>query len=40
MGFEADKLEEFNDAKQQLRFNTMMMNDYAMTKKEKLEHEK
>lgn len=32
-------LENFNDTKEQLRFNQNMMNDYSMTRKEKLIHE-
>lgn len=36
LGMGIDQLQEMNDAKEQLRFNTMMMNDYSMSKKEKL----
>lgn len=36
LGIEPEKLKEFNEAKEQLRFNTEMMNDYTMTKSEKL----
>ena len=39
LGIEPEKLKEFNDAKEQLRFNTEMMNDYSMSKSEKLENE-
>ena len=39
MGLDASKMEEYNDAKEQLRFNNMMMNEVTMSKQEKLEHE-
>jgi hypothetical protein len=39
LGMDPQKLEEFNDAKEQLRFNTMMMNDYSMSKSEKIKKE-
>lgn len=32
------ELEDFKDAKEQLKFNAMMMDDYALTKEEKLEN--
>ena len=39
LGMDSNKMEEYNDAKEQLRFNNMMMNEVTMTKQEKLEHE-
>jgi len=33
------QLQELNEAKESLRFNSEMMNDMTMTKKEKLKHE-
>ena len=41
MGLQMDQemLEKFNDAKEELKFNNMMMKDYEMTKDEKKEQE-
>ena len=39
LGIDSSKMEQYNDAKEQLRFNNMMMNEVTMTKQEKLEHE-
>jgi hypothetical protein len=35
----SQQLQELNEAKEELRFNSEMMNDMTMTKKEKLKHE-
>lgn len=35
-----EMLEQFNDAKEQLRYNNEVMNDYSKTKEEKLMIEK
>ena len=40
LGIDPEKLREFNDAKEQLEFNTAMINDFSMTKAEKLQNEK
>ena len=32
LGIDSEKIKEFDETKEQLRFNTMMMNDYSMTK--------
>ena len=32
LGIEPEKLKEFNDAKQQLEFNTAMIKDFSMSK--------
>lgn len=32
LGIDPEKMKEFDETKEQLRFNTMMMNDYSMTK--------
>ena len=37
MSLDPGKMEEFNEAKEQLRYNNEMMKDYEMTKEEKLE---
>ena len=39
LSVDSNNMEEFNQAKEQLRFNAEMMKDYEMTTKEKLEQE-
>lgn len=39
LGMDPSQLEDYQDVKEQLRYNNMMMNDMTMTKQEKLEHE-
>lgn len=38
LGIDPEKLKEFNDAKEQLEFNTTMIKDFSMTKAEKLQN--
>lgn len=40
LGIDPKKLEEFNDAKQELEFSTAMIQNISMTKAEKLQNEK
>ena len=39
LSIDSNNMEEFNEAKEQLRFNAEMMKDYEMTTKEKLQQE-
>ena len=38
LGIDPEKLREFNDAKEQLEFNTAKINDFSMTKAEKIQN--
>lgn len=35
----SEQLKELNEAREELRYNSEVMNDMTMTKKEKLKHE-
>ena len=40
MDFDPGKLAEMKDAQEQLKFNTMMVNDLSLTKQQRRQNEK